>query len=102
MDWQERLIILFSCMDKQFTSRLCVCAERMNNSSKPRFSDSEAVTVYLWRIMNGHRKVKPVYGYVLRNHLKEWASKTSRICGVYPTAEPSPAGFCRTAFCHSE
>ena len=38
------------------------------------FSDAEAVTVYLWGIMNGHRKVKPIYEYV-RNHLKEWFPK---------------------------
>ncbi len=74
MDWQERLITLFSCMDKQFASRLFVCAERMSNNSKPEFSDAEAVTVYLWGIMNGHSKVKPIYEYV-RNHLKEWFPK---------------------------
>jgi hypothetical protein len=74
MDWQERLITLFSCIDKQFASCLFVCAERMSNNSKPEFSDAEAVTVYLWGIMNGHRKVKPIYEYV-RNHLKEWFPK---------------------------
>lgn len=74
MDWQEPLITLFSCIDKQFASRLFVCAERMSNNSKPEFSDAEAMTVYLWGIMNGHRKVKPIYEYV-RNHLKEWFPK---------------------------
>ena len=48
----------------------------MSNNSKPGFSDSEAVTVYLWGIMNGHRKVKPICEYV-RNHLKEWFPKLS-------------------------
>ena len=74
MDWQERLITLFSCIDKQFASCLFVCAERMSNNHKPGFSDAEVVTVYLWGIMNGHRKVKPIYEYV-RNHLKEWFPK---------------------------
>ena len=74
MDWQERLITLFFRIDTQFAYCLCACAERMSNNSKPGFSDSEAVTVYLWGIMNGHRKVKSIYEYV-RNHLKEWFPK---------------------------
>jgi hypothetical protein len=74
MDWQERILTLFSCIDKQFASCLFVCAERMSNNFKPEFSDTETMTVYLWGIMNGHRKVKPIYEYVW-NHLKEWFPK---------------------------
>jgi hypothetical protein len=74
MDWQERLITLFYYMDKHRASGLFVCAERMSNNSNPEFSDAEVLTVYLWGIMNGHRKVKPSYEYI-RNHLKEWFPK---------------------------
>ena len=74
MDWQERLITLFYYMDKHRASGLFICAERMSNNSNPEFSDAEVLTVYLWGIMNGHRKVKPIYEYV-RNHLKEWFPK---------------------------
>ncbi|CAK8711258.1 IS982 family transposase [Candidatus Electronema aureum] len=61
-------------MDKHRASGLFICAERMSNNSNPEFSDAEVLTVYLWGIMNGHRKVKPSYEYV-RNHLKEWFPK---------------------------
>jgi len=74
MDWQQRIATLFFCIDTHCASGLLVCAERMSNNSKPEFSDSEVLTIYLWGIMNGHRKVKPIYEYV-RNHLKEWFPK---------------------------
>jgi hypothetical protein len=43
----------------------------MSNNSNPKFSDTEAITVYLWGIMNGHRKIKTAHEYA-RNHLSEW------------------------------
>lgn len=74
MNWQERLITLFLYICRQYESGLCVHAERMSNNSKPKFSDSEVLTVYLWGIMNGHSKVSRIHEYV-RNHLDEWFPK---------------------------
>ena len=71
MDWQEKLIALFSYIYKNYESELFICSERMSNNSDPKFSDTEMITVYLWGIMNGHKKVKSIYKYT-RNHLSEW------------------------------
>ncbi len=71
MDWQERLIALFLYVNKHYDSELFIYTERMSNNSSPKFSDPELITVYLWGIMNGHRKIKAAHQYA-RNHLSEW------------------------------
>ena len=43
----------------------------MSNNSSSEFSDTEVITVYLWGIMNGYRKIKDIHKYA-RNHLIEW------------------------------
>ena len=70
MDWRERLITLFSWIERRYNLGLFICSERMSNNSRPDFSDSEVLTVYLQGIMNGHSKVSRIYEYV-RNHLSE-------------------------------
>jgi hypothetical protein len=74
MDWQERLVTLFLYISKSYELELCIHVSRMSNNSKPQFSDSEVLTVYLWGIMNGHSKIRRIYEYV-RNHLSEWFPK---------------------------
>jgi hypothetical protein len=74
MDWQERLVTLFSYIYERDESWLFIHAERMSNNFRPDFSDSEVLTAYLWGIMNGHSKVSLIYEYV-RNHLSEWFPK---------------------------
>jgi hypothetical protein len=71
MDWQERLITLFLYVNKHYDSELFIYTERMSNNGTPEFTDSELITVYLWGIMNGYRKVKDAHKYA-RNHLNEW------------------------------
>ena len=57
MDWQEKLIALFLYVNKHYDSELFIYSERMSSNSRPEFSDPELITVYLWGIMNGYRKV---------------------------------------------
>ena len=39
MDRQERLITLFSYIDKQYESELFMYPEKMSNNAGPKFSD---------------------------------------------------------------
>ena len=71
MDWQEKLIALFLYVNKHYDSELFIYTERMSNNSIPKFSDPELVTVYLWGIMNRHRKIRAIHEYT-QNHLSEW------------------------------
>jgi len=74
MDWQDRLITLFLFISKSYEEELCVTAERLSNNATPDFSDAEVLTVYLWGIMVGQRKITMIHQYT-RDHLSSWFPK---------------------------
>ena len=74
MDRKERLIALFLYTDRRYESELFIFSERMTDNSNPEFSDVEVLSVYLWGVMNGHRRVKTAHEFT-RNHLSEWFPK---------------------------
>lgn len=80
MDWQERLISLFLSIDKYYKNELFLYTERLSNNNDPKFSDIEVITIYLWGIMAGHKKITSIYDYT-RDHLSDWFPKIPS----YPT-----------------
>ena len=71
MDWELKLIRLFVYICYHYEKFLWVYGERQSNNKDPVFSDVEVLVVYLWGVMRGHRKIKPIYNYT-RDHLAPW------------------------------
>ena len=46
----------------------------MSNNCEPEFTDEEAMTVYLFGIIQGHNKVKNIHQYA-QQHLLSWFPK---------------------------
>ena len=69
MDWELKLITLFVYICNHYDESLWVYGERHSNNSEPTFSDAEVIVVYLWGIMRGYGKIKPIYNYT-KDHLK--------------------------------
>lgn len=67
MDWQYTLIetYVFVCDEAELN------AVRFSNNHRPRFSDEEVITIYLFGIMQGHYQIKAIHTYT-RNHLSTW------------------------------
>lgn len=74
MDWKDLLISIYFEVCKAFDEGLAAHTQRFSNNSASleiRFTDQEALTVYLFGLLQNRRAVSEVYQYT-KNHLKEW------------------------------
>lgn len=74
MDWQETLIKLYFFVCDEFRLELSVYNQRlMKNISalELKFTDEEAVTLYLFGHLQGHKEVFRIHKYC-QDHLKDW------------------------------
>ena len=71
MDWQMRLIILYVFICEQFQNDLWSYCQRFTNNNKPKFTDEEVITIFLYGIMQRRFEIKTVYNYTA-NHLSDW------------------------------
>ena len=69
--WQIHLIELYCAVCKYYDTTIHVEVQRLSNNSRPKFTDQELMTVYLWGTMKGLRSVKAIYTYTIM-HLLEW------------------------------
>lgn len=71
--WQTNLIKLY-CAVCDNSSIIEAATQRQSNNFRPKFSDEECVTVYLWGISQRRFEQKAIHGYT-KNHLSEWFPK---------------------------
>lgn len=71
MDWQYTLVQTYVFVCDGFKQELERHAQRFSNNSRPRFTDEELVTIYLFGTMRGHYQMKAIYRYT-RDHLQSW------------------------------
>lgn len=71
MDWEVELISLYLFVCKHYRSNLSIYCQRMSNYSDLKFSDEEAIALYLYGIIEGHRTVKSIHRYA-QKHLMAW------------------------------
>jgi len=71
MSWQDQLISVYLFVCKHYESQLSLYSGRMSNYSNLHFSDEEAISLYLYGIMVGHRTLKGIHRYA-RKHLMGW------------------------------
>ena len=93
MDWQLQLITLYEYVYHCYHNELWVYSQRMSNNSKPIFTDVEAITIYLFGLINKHRELSDIYRYTC-NHLLDWfpnlpaygvfVRRLNFLCDVFP------------------
>ena len=65
----DRPLLLLVSEDKRIQQYLATL--RMSNNYHPIFTDEEVMIVYIFGIINGMSKVKPIYTFT-SNHLLDW------------------------------
>jgi hypothetical protein len=72
MTWKENLIKLYFYISEDRDLHPYLATLRMsNNQQEPPFTDEEVLTVYVFGIISGYSKVKPIYDHT-RNYLLDW------------------------------
>ena len=71
MTWKEKLIALYCYISEDKRIQQHLATLRMSNHYQPIFTDEEVMTVYVFRIVSGMSKVKPIYDHS-RNYLLDW------------------------------
>ncbi len=71
MDWEAELISLYLFVCKHYQSELSNYCTRMARFVDLKFSDEEAITLYLYGVIEGHRTIEAIHRYATK-HLKHW------------------------------
>jgi hypothetical protein len=74
MDWKDLLISLYFRVCEAFDHGLMNHTQRYSNNAEyiaSCFTDQEAITIYLFGLLEKQREVKGIYQYAF-NHLKDW------------------------------
>lgn len=71
MDWDVELITLYLFVYKHYEAELSNYCTRMTRYADLKFSDEEAITLYLYGVIEGHRTIEGIHRYA-KKHLKGW------------------------------
>ena len=71
MDWEVELIALYLFVCKHYQRELFSYCVRMARHADLRFSDEEAITIYLHGVIEGYRTIGAIHRYAQR-HLRAW------------------------------
>jgi hypothetical protein len=63
MDWEIELISLYLFVCKHYQKSLSIYCQRMSNYSALNFSDEEAITIYLYGVIEGAQSTTPYLKY---------------------------------------
>ncbi len=69
--WQLELITLYCNVCKTYDTKLAAVAQRQSNNFRPKFTDEECITIYLWGIAQRKFTVKAVYQFT-KTYLSDW------------------------------
>ena len=68
--WKTNLIQLY-CAVCEHNSTIENLAQRLSNNFRPKFTDAECITVYLWGLSRSLFQQKAIWQYT-KDHLSEW------------------------------
>jgi hypothetical protein len=72
VEWKDKLISLFLRISEDKAIKKYLVALRESNNFSPEFSDEEALTVYIYGILQGYTKVKDIHRYTEQHLKQEW------------------------------
>ncbi len=68
---QLQLIQIYCLVCECYTTKICLHYQRQSNNYHPRFTDAEAITIYLFGILEGKFTNRSSYDYIV-NHWLDW------------------------------
>jgi hypothetical protein len=71
MEWKEKLISLYLYISENKAIKNYLQNIRQSNNYLPEFTDEEAMTIYIYGILQKRTTVKEIYQYI-EQHLKDW------------------------------
>lgn len=71
MDWQSQLISVYLTICKFFSQLSPYVFFKISPNSNPSFTDEEAMSIYIFGILNHLNTVKSIYSFT-KNHLSDW------------------------------
>jgi hypothetical protein len=71
MDWQSQLITVYLTTCKFFSQLSPYVFLKISPNSNPSFTDEEAISIYIFGIMQNHKTVKSVHNFT-KNFLADW------------------------------
>ncbi len=93
MDWQNRLITIYVYICNTFEKDLWTYCQRFTNNNKPEFTDMEALTIFLYGIMEKRFELRVIYNFT-RDYQLGWfphlpsyvafVNRINRLFDVFP------------------
>lgn len=71
VNWEVELITLYLFVCKHYERELSNYCMRLTKHADLKFSDEEAITLYLYGVVEGHRTIKGIHRYASK-HLLDW------------------------------
>lgn len=71
MSWEYELISLYLFVCNYYENYLSPYCERHTNYASLKFTDAEAIAVFLFGVMRGFKQIKQIHAYI-KNHWGEW------------------------------
>ena len=74
MDWQSQLINIYLTICKFFSQLSPYVFFKISPKSNPSFTDEEAISIYIFGILQNHKTVKSIHDFT-KNFLANWFPK---------------------------
>ena len=71
MDWENQLISLYLTICKLYQERAWTVCQRFTNGGYKRFTDEEAMTIYIFGVLSGLKNIKQIHTFTA-NHLQSF------------------------------
>lgn len=71
MNWEVELISLYLFVCKHYQNKLSFYCQRMTNYADLKFSDEEAIALYLYGVIEGFHTIKSIHRHA-QKHLLHW------------------------------
>ena len=69
--WKIQLIKLYCTVCQHYNNGISQQVQRLSNNFRPKFTDQEIITIYLWGIIQRKFQTKAIYEYT-KMHLLDW------------------------------
>jgi len=71
MEKEIKIIKLYCAICRYYNNTIIAESQRLSNNFCPKFTDEEAITIYLWGIANQKFEVKACYNFI-KDYWREW------------------------------
>ena len=74
MDWETKLISLYTTICNEYSEKIWPHCQRLTNGANTNFTDEEVMTIYCFGLFRGYRTTKSIHRYA-QDYLSDWFPK---------------------------